>query len=42
MIISGSIIEQNYAEYTVIGDYIEAGTFFVLGALTANPSIKIE
>lgn len=42
MIISGSIIEQISAEYTVIGDYIEAGTFLVLGALTANPSIKIE
>ncbi len=30
------------AEGTVIHDYIESGTFVVLGALTANPSIEIQ
>lgn len=30
------------AETTVISDYIESGTFVVLGALTAEPSVKIE
>lgn len=42
MIINGSINVQKSAEHTVIGDYIEAGTFIVLGALTASPSIRIE
>lgn len=29
-------------EYRVIADYIESGTFVILGALTAEPSIRIE
>lgn len=40
--IYGSIIDQNNAETTVIHDYIESGTFIILGALTAEPSIRIE
>jgi UDP-N-acetylglucosamine 1-carboxyvinyltransferase len=42
MVIYGSIIEQKYAEATVIHDYIESGTFIALGALTAEPSLRIE
>ena len=42
MIIYGSIIDRKYAEATVIADYIESGTFIILGALTAAPSIRIE
>ncbi len=30
------------AETTVIHDYIESGTFVILGALTATPSIEIR
>ncbi len=30
MVINGSINVQKEAEYTVIGDYIEAGTFIIL------------
>ena len=42
IIIYGSIIERNTAEWTVIHDYIESGTFVILGALTAEPSLRIE
>ena len=42
MIIYGSIIDRKYAETSVIHDYIESGTFIVLGALTAEPSLRIE
>ena len=35
-------ISHQEAEATVICDYIESGTFIVLGALTAEPSIRIE
>lgn len=37
-----SIIDRKNAEARVIHDYIESGTFVVLWALTAEPSIKIE
>lgn len=42
IVIYGSIIDRKYAESTVIHDYIESGTFVILGALTAEPSIRIE
>lgn len=42
LVIYGSIIDRRIAETTVICDYIESGTFVVLGALTAAPSIRIE
>jgi UDP-N-acetylglucosamine 1-carboxyvinyltransferase len=42
MVIYGLIIDQKEAEATVIHDYIESGTFIVLAALTAEPSIRIE
>ncbi len=42
IVIYGSIIDRKYAETTVINDYIESGTFVILGALTAEPSIRIE
>lgn len=35
-------VSRKEAESTVICDYIESGTFIVLGALTAEPSIRIE
>ncbi|MBP9812167.1 UDP-N-acetylglucosamine 1-carboxyvinyltransferase [Candidatus Gracilibacteria bacterium] len=35
-------ITRKVASATVISDYIESGTFIVLGALTAEPSIRIE
>ncbi len=42
MVIYGSIIDRKEAEATVIHDYIESGTFIILAALTAEPSIRIE
>ncbi len=42
IVIYGSIIDHKYAEATVIHDYIESGTFVILWALTAEPSIRIE
>jgi UDP-N-acetylglucosamine enolpyruvyl transferase len=42
IIIYGSIIDRKYAETKVINDYIESGTFVILGALTAEPSLRIE
>jgi UDP-N-acetylglucosamine 1-carboxyvinyltransferase len=42
IVIYGSIIDRKKAETTVIHDYIESGTFVILGALTAEPSIRIE
>jgi len=42
IVIYGSIIDRKEAEATVICDYIESGTFIILGALTAEPSIRIE
>lgn len=30
------------AETTVISDYIESGTFIILGALSSNPSITVR
>ena len=42
IVIYGSIIDRNSAEATVIHDYIESGTFVILGALTAEPSLRIE
>lgn len=42
MVIYGSIIDRKNAEATVIHDYIESGTFIVLGALTAEPSLCIK
>jgi UDP-N-acetylglucosamine 1-carboxyvinyltransferase len=38
---SDSVNRKN-AETTVIADYIESGTFVILWALTAEPSIRIE
>ena len=42
--LSGTIVslQLNAAETTVIHDYIESGTFVILGALTATPSIEIR
>lgn len=42
IIIYGSIIDRKYAETKIINDYIESGTFVILGALTAEPSLRIE
>ncbi len=42
IVIYGSINDRKYAETTVIHDYIESGTFVILGALTAEPSLRIE
>lgn len=39
--IYGSKNVQKSAEATVICDYIESGTFVILGALTAEPSIRV-
>jgi UDP-N-acetylglucosamine 1-carboxyvinyltransferase len=35
-------VNRENAEATVIADYIESGTFVILWALTAEPSIRIE
>ena len=40
--IQWSEIDLTYAEATVIHDYIESGTFIILWALTAEPSMRIE
>jgi UDP-N-acetylglucosamine 1-carboxyvinyltransferase len=40
--IHGLEIDRKHAETTVIHDYIESGTFVILWALTAEPSIRIE
>lgn len=40
--IEGTNTEHRTAEFSVINDYIESGTFVVLWALTANPHIKIK
>lgn len=42
IIVDGIKYPPETAETTVIHDYIESGTFVVLGALTANPSIEIR
>jgi UDP-N-acetylglucosamine 1-carboxyvinyltransferase len=42
IIIDGIASIPDTAEWTVIADYIESGTFVVLGALTAEPSVRIE
>ena len=42
MVIYGSIIEQKEAKATVICDYIESGTFIILAALSAEPSMQIQ
>lgn len=41
-IVGNPTISRSQAEGTVICDYIESGTFVVLGALSAEPSIRIE
>lgn len=41
-VIGNSTISRENAEWSVIADYIESGTFIVLWALTAEPSIRIE
>jgi len=40
--IDGTKYVPKEAETTVIHDYIESGTFIILGALTATPSIEIK
>ncbi len=42
IIIDGIKYAPKQAEATVIHDYIESGTFVILGALTAMPSIEIK
>ncbi len=42
IIIHGKEYDTHRGEGTVIHDYIESGTFVILGALTAEPSIRIE
>ena len=42
IIIEGIKHPPKHAETYVIHDYIESGTFIVLGALTAKPSLKIH
>lgn len=40
--ITGITSIPKIAETTVIHDYIESGTFIILGALVSSPSITIE
>jgi UDP-N-acetylglucosamine 1-carboxyvinyltransferase len=42
IVIDGIKYAPKQAEATVIHDYIESGTFVILGALTAMPSIEIR
>ena len=42
IIVRGMPDIPSHAEATVIGDYIESGTFFILGALTAENSLLIR
>ncbi len=42
IIIEGIIDAPKEASARVIADYIESGTFVILGALTAEPQVKIE
>ncbi len=42
IVIDGIKYAPKQAEATVIHDYIESGTFVILGALTAMPSIEIK
>lgn len=42
IIIDGIESAPKSAEARVIADYIESGTFVILGALTAEPSVRIE
>lgn len=42
IIVEGSEDINKSGEWTVISDYIESGTFVVLWALTAEPSVRIE
>ncbi len=42
IIIDGIESIPKTAEARVISDYIESGTFVILGALTAEPSVRIE
>jgi UDP-N-acetylglucosamine 1-carboxyvinyltransferase len=40
--VDGTDLIPPEAEATVIHDYIESGTFIILGALTANPIVEIH
>ncbi len=42
IIVDGVDTTPKQAEWRVISDYIESGTFIILWALTAEPSVKIE
>ena len=42
IIIEGIKFAPKEAEFSVIHDYIESGTFVILGALTATPAIEIQ
>ncbi len=42
LIIEGISNIPTHAETTVISDYIESGTFIILGALSSNPSITVR
>lgn len=42
IVITGISDIPDQSEATVIADYIESGTFIILGALTSNPSITVR
>lgn len=42
IVVEGIKYAPKVAETTVIADYIESGTFIILGSLTATPSIEIK
>ena len=42
IIVEGIENIPDVVEANIISDYIESGTFIILGALTAEPSVKIE